>query len=50
MLCRKVTISPAYDRILRQTRENLYANPYLFLETIHPEDQESVRAAIETSR
>jgi PAS domain S-box-containing protein len=45
-----VYISPAYDRIWCQTRENLYANPYLFLEIIHPEDQERVRAAIETTR
>ncbi len=43
-------ISPAYERIWGQTRENLYANPYLFLETIHPEDQERVRVAIETTR
>ena len=41
-----IYISPAYERIWGQTCASLYANPDLFLDSIHPEDRERVRGAM----
>jgi PAS domain S-box-containing protein len=38
-------ISPAYERIWGRTRSSLYANPYSFLDAVHPDDRDRVRAA-----
>lgn len=40
-------VSPAYERIWGRTRNSLYANPWSFLDAVHPDDQERVRAAYE---
>ena len=39
-------VSPAYESIWGRTREELYANPKSFMESIHPEDRERVRSEI----
>jgi PAS domain S-box-containing protein len=33
-------VSPAYERIWGRPRDNLYADPYAYFETIHPDDRE----------
>ncbi|MEA5501075.1 PAS domain S-box protein [Limnoraphis robusta] len=38
-------VSPAYERIWGNSLQSLCNNPYDWLETIHPEDQERVRRA-----
>jgi PAS domain S-box-containing protein len=38
-------VSPAYERIWGRSCESLYANPYSWIEAIHPDDQERVKAA-----
>ena len=38
-------VSPAYERIWGKSCDSLCANPYGWLETIHPEDQERVRTS-----
>jgi two-component system, cell cycle sensor histidine kinase and response regulator CckA len=45
-----VYVSPGYEYIWGQTREALYHNPKLFLETVHPEDRERVKAEIVAAR
>ena len=40
-------ISPAYERIWGRTCRSLYASPWSFLDAVHPDDQERVRAAYE---
>ncbi len=42
-----VYVSPAYEAIWGRTRESLYRSPHSFLESIHPEDRERVRAGLE---
>ena len=37
-------VSPAYERIWGRTRSSLYASPWSFLDAVHPDDQERVRA------
>ncbi len=37
-------VSPAYEKIWGQSCESLYDNPRLWLESVHPEDRESVQA------
>lgn len=39
-------ISPAYEKIWGRTCESLYQNPLSWLEAIHPDDYERVRAAL----
>ncbi len=38
-------VSPAFERLWEQPRGELYKNPDMFLETIHPEDKERVVSA-----
>jgi PAS domain S-box-containing protein len=38
-------ISPAYERIWGRTRASLYANPFSFLDSVHEEDRDRVRAS-----
>jgi PAS domain S-box-containing protein len=40
-------ISPAYEKIWGRSCESLYLQPRSFLDAIHPEDQERVRASLE---
>jgi PAS domain S-box-containing protein len=40
-------ISPAYEQIWGRTPENLYKNPRIFLDTVHPADRELVIAALD---
>jgi PAS domain S-box-containing protein len=40
----KLYVSPAYDRIWGRSRETLQENPRLIIDSIHPEDRESVGA------
>lgn len=39
-------ISPAYERIWGRTCDSLYAAPESFVEAIHPEDRERIRACL----
>jgi PAS domain S-box-containing protein len=39
-------VSPAYERIWGRSVESLYESPRSFIEAIHPDDQERVRAGI----
>ncbi len=41
-----IYISPAYARLWGRTCESLYAQPQSWLEAIHPDDRERVRAAL----
>ncbi|HEX8139820.1 MAG TPA: PAS domain S-box protein [Pyrinomonadaceae bacterium] len=41
-----IYISPVYERIWGRSRESLYAAPQSFLEAVHPDDRERVRAAL----
>jgi two-component system, cell cycle sensor histidine kinase and response regulator CckA len=43
-------VSPGFEYIWGRTSEALYRHPKLFLETVHPEDQERVKADITTAR
>ncbi|MEW6298546.1 MAG: ATP-binding protein [Thermodesulfobacteriota bacterium] len=43
-------VSPAYEEIWGRTCESLRAEPRVWLETIHPEDREFARAALEKQR
>lgn len=45
---RKLYISPTYERVWGQSCQSVYTNPALFLDTVHPEDKERVRVALET--
>jgi PAS domain S-box-containing protein len=45
-----VYVSPGFEYIWGRTREALYRNPKLFLETVHPEDRERVRTEIIAAR
>jgi len=45
-----VYVSPGYEYIWGRTREALYRNPKLFLETVHPEDRERVKTEIIAAR
>ncbi len=38
-------ISPAYERIWGRTRASLYANPFSFLDSVHEDDRDRVRAS-----
>ena len=40
-------ISPAYEEIWGRTRASLFKNPSSFLDAIHPEDREAIRAGVE---
>jgi PAS domain S-box-containing protein len=42
-----IYVSPAYEKIWGRTCEELYTNPRLWVEAIHPEDQESVHRRFE---
>ncbi|MGF1611939.1 MAG: PAS domain-containing protein [Kiloniellales bacterium] len=39
-------VSPAYERLWGRTPESLYQDPWSFLEAIHPEDRDWVKAEI----
>ncbi|MFW5635075.1 MAG: PAS domain S-box protein [Thermodesulfobacteriota bacterium] len=39
-------VSPAYEEIWGRSRQSLYEDPDSFLEAIHPEDRDRVRAAV----
>ncbi len=41
-----VYISPAYERVFGRSCDSLYAAPNTFLEAVHPDDRERVRALI----
>ncbi len=43
---RMLYVSPAYERIWGRTREGLYADPVQWLNAVHPEDRDRVRAAL----
>jgi hypothetical protein len=43
-----IYISPACDRIWGRSCSDLYKNVYLFLDSLHPEDLERVRAVVQT--
>jgi PAS domain S-box-containing protein len=43
-------ISPAYEEIWGRSREDLYNNPESWLEAIHPDDRDGVRAALPDQR
>ncbi len=43
---RLLYLSPAYERIWGRTREGLYADPFQWLNAVHPEDRDRVRAAL----
>lgn len=38
-------VSPIYEKVWGRTRESLYQNPLSFMESIHPDDQERIKAA-----
>ncbi|MEB3282398.1 MAG: PAS domain S-box protein [Lyngbya sp.] len=38
-------VSPAYEQLWGHSCESLYANPYQWMETIHPDDRQTVQAA-----
>jgi PAS domain S-box-containing protein len=40
-------VSPGYERIWQRTCESVYQQPKSFIESIHPEDQEGVFAALQ---
>lgn len=40
-------INPAYETVWGRSRESLYANPFSFVEAIHPEDRERVGQALQ---
>jgi PAS domain S-box-containing protein len=42
-------VSPGYERIFGLTLEQFNEDPWAWLEAIHPEDREAVRAAVEQS-
>jgi len=39
-------VSPAYEQIYGRTCDSMYANPASWVEAIHPDDREALRAAI----
>ncbi len=43
-------VSPAYETIWGRSRDDLYQNPELFVEGIHPEDRGRIRDALEHQR
>lgn len=45
-----IYVSPAYEEIWGRTRESLYARPASYLDAVHPEDRERVRATLERQR
>jgi PAS domain S-box-containing protein len=45
-LDRSLYVSPAYERVWGRARESLYENPRAWLDAIHPDDRDRVRAAI----
>jgi PAS domain S-box-containing protein len=40
-------INPAYETVWGRSRESLYANPWSFVEAIHPEDRDRVQNALQ---
>ena len=40
-------ISPAYEEMWGRTRASLFENPRSFLDAVHPEDREAIRAGVE---
>ena len=47
---RKLYLSPAYEKIWGRTCQSAYASPHAWIESIHPEDRERVRHAVETKQ
>ncbi|HSE22091.1 MAG TPA: PAS domain S-box protein [Pyrinomonadaceae bacterium] len=43
-------ISPAYETVWGRTRESLYADPFSFLEAIHPDDRARVELCIKQNQ
>ncbi|MFO1319631.1 MAG: EAL domain-containing protein [Burkholderiales bacterium] len=43
---RMLYVSPAYEKIWGRSRAPLYADPYAWLEYVHPEDRDRVRDAV----
>lgn len=43
---RMLYVSPAYERIWGRSRERLYADPMAWLNSVHPEDRDRVRASM----
>jgi PAS domain S-box-containing protein len=41
-----IYVSPAYEKVWGRTCQELYENPYSFLEAVHPDDLPSVQEAI----
>jgi PAS domain S-box-containing protein len=41
-------VNPAYEAVWGEPRERLYRDPLAFLDAVHPDDRERVRAAIES--
>ena len=39
-------VSPAYEQVWGRPREELYANPTVFLEALHPDDRKRVRSDV----
>ncbi len=40
-------VNPSFERIWGRSRQNLYDSPDWFIESIHPDERESIRGAIE---
>jgi PAS domain S-box-containing protein len=49
-LTRMVYVSPAYERIWKQSRASLYENPPSFLEVVHEEDRARVAANLRANQ
>jgi PAS domain S-box-containing protein len=43
-------ISPAYDDLWGQSREDLYKDPLLFLEAVHPDDRQALTKLLDQGR
>jgi len=43
-------ISPTYEQVWGRLCESLYANPFSFLDAVHPEDQRLVKASLRSER
>ena len=41
--------SPAYEKVWGRSLESLYANPYSWMEAVHPEDKERIKEAVHAS-
>jgi PAS domain S-box-containing protein len=47
-ISRQVYISPGYEQVWERSRESLHANPWSWLDAVHPDDLPRVRKALES--